>query len=247
MGALPGGCVLSHPPGRVAAWFDVERFRQAGRTVVIRSVDRPTLVLGSTQDAGIVDHAHLRRGGVQLVRRRSGGGAVLIQPGAQVWVDIWVPRDDPLWSVEPRASAVRVGNWWAASLAPIVEPDGVALTVQSGPAPHLGVGDLVCFAGVGAGEVLVGNRKLVGLAQWRSRQGALVHGCAYRVWDASAITQLLLAYSTATHQGGSGPDAAGAALQGRAVGLNEVGAATWTAEHLLAALPDPLTWEILRS
>lgn len=252
MGALSGGGVLSLSSDQVAAWFDVQPFRAAGRRAVVRSVDRPTLVLGSTQDAGIVDVARLRQRGIELVRRRSGGGAVLLQPGAQVWVDLWVPRQDPLWSVEPSQSAARVGGWWAASLAPMVEPVGVALTVRQraardpGAAVGPGGGALVCFAEVGAGEVVAAGRKLVGLAQWRSREGALVHGCAYRSWDAAAIAELVVASPAPLGDGGS---RAGAAreLQGRAVGLNDVAAGTWTAEHLLSTLPDPLTWEILRS
>ena len=35
--------------------------------------------------------------GVAVVRRRSGGGAVLLDPGGVVWVDVVVPRHDPRW------------------------------------------------------------------------------------------------------------------------------------------------------
>jgi hypothetical protein len=44
-------------------------------------------------------------------------------------------------------------------------------------------GDLVCFAGRGPGEVFQSGRKLVGLTQWRSREGALFSSCAYLDWD----------------------------------------------------------------
>ena len=205
-------------------------------------MDRPTLVLGSTQDASIVDRARLQAAGVRLVRRRSGGGAVLLGPRSQVWVDIWLPKGDVWWSAEPRRSAELVGQWWAASL-----PRGLVgpLTVHRGPSVPGPRPDRVCFGGVGAGEVLVAARKLVGLAQWRSREGALVHGCAYRVWDPAAIADLLVA--------GTGPGCPGAgaraqlvaALAGRAVGLEEVRAPGWTADSLLRALPDEGSWEIV--
>ena len=34
---------------------------------------------------------------MDVVRRRSGGGAVLVGAGEQVWVEVWIPRDDALW------------------------------------------------------------------------------------------------------------------------------------------------------
>ena len=237
MGALPGGGVLSVGAAGLAAWFDVDAFRSAGRRVVLRSVTRPVLVLGSTQDAAVADPSRLGAAGVTLVRRRSGGGAVLLLPDAQCWVDVWVPRDDPLWSPEPRRSAERVGEWWAASLPAGIGPGPVHVhrgPMMAGPAGHL-----VCFAGVGAGEVLVGGRKLVGLAQWRSREGALVHGCAYRSWDPDAVAALLA--------GGDDGVRLARDLAGRAVGLEEVGAWGWTVDALLAALPDPASWEVVRS
>lgn len=237
MGALPGGGVLSLRAGQLAAWFDVDAFRTAGRRVVVRAVDRPVLVLGSTQDDVIVDRTRARKASVDVVRRRSGGGAVLLEPGAQCWVDVWVPRDDPLWSPEPRRSAERVGAWWAAS----IDRNGEAgpVSVHRGPAAPGPGGGPVCFGGVGAGEVLVGGRKLVGLAQWRSREGSLVHGCAYRSWDPVGVTSLLVA--------GLLPEGFLAALTGAAIGLEEAGASGWTVDSLLAALPEPASWRVLQS
>ena len=53
------------------------------------------------------------------------------------------------------------------------------------------LGELVCFAGRGPGEVFHGGRKLVGLSQWRSRQGALFSSCAYLHWDPDPLLDLL--------------------------------------------------------
>ena len=55
-------------------------------------VERPALVLGSTQRPDIVDAEACRRAGVEVVRRRSGGGLVLLEPGNVVWFDVVVPR-----------------------------------------------------------------------------------------------------------------------------------------------------------
>lgn len=237
MGALPGGGVLrGDEPGD---WFDVEPLRRAGRRVVVRHVGRLTLVLGSTQPEAVVDKDRLAAMGVALVRRRSGGGAVLLAPGNQVWADVWVPRDDPLWSAEPRRSAELVGEWWAAALAGVPVGAAAPVSVHHGGTVDPGFGDLVCFAGLGAGEVVVAGRKLVGLAQWRSRQGALVHGCAYRRWEPATLAQLLVT--------DGGPGRLLERIADRAVGLDDLGAGAWGEPELLSALPDAATWEVVRA
>ena len=52
-------------------------------------------------------------------------------------------------------------------------------------------GDLVCFAGRGPGEVFQGGRKVVGLSQWRAREGTLFSSCAYLRWDPAPLLALL--------------------------------------------------------
>jgi hypothetical protein len=42
----------------------------------------------------------------------------------------------------------------------------------------------VCFAGTGAGEVLAGGRKVIGISQRRSRNGARFQCALYRHWRA---------------------------------------------------------------
>lgn len=234
MGALPGGGLLSGP-GAVEEWFDVEPFRGAGRRVVVRTVDRRVLVLGSTQPATVVDRARAECSGVTLARRRSGGGAVLLEPGGQVWVDVWVPRGDRLWSDDPRRSAELVGDWWAAALQSCGARDVRVHRSGSVPAPG---SDLVCFAGLGPGEVIVDGAKLVGLAQWRSRQGTLVHGCAYRWWEPAPLTDLL-----AMDDGRRA--ALRVLLEAAALGLDQTDVSRFEARALLGMLPDPESWEVV--
>src|SRR5262245_14287634 len=77
------------------------------RMVHVLEVDRPALVLGSTQPDDVVDRDAARRLGIEVVRRRSGGGAVLLQPAGTVWIDVELPRDDPLWDDD-----VGRASWW---------------------------------------------------------------------------------------------------------------------------------------
>lgn len=153
------------------------------------------MVLGSTQPSDLVAPDAMRERSVEVVRRRGGGGAVYLEPGGQLWVDAWIPRDDVLWSHDVSVAAEWVGQWWIEALAGAgVDVDvGVAdgLSVHTGRSVPGALGDLVCFAGRGPGEVFVDGRKVVGLSQWRSREGALFSSCAYLHWDPAALLDLL--------------------------------------------------------
>jgi len=171
------------------SFFDVEQFRtRTQRFAVIRAVTVPTVVLGSTQPLELVDAARLRARGVELARRRGGGGAVLLAPGEQLWLDAWIPRDDPLWVADVSAAAEWVGAWWTGALAGLGQRGFEAHRGRSVPGAF---GDLVCFAGRGPGELFEGGRKVVGLSQWRAREGALFSSCAYLRWRPASLPALL--------------------------------------------------------
>ncbi len=155
---------------------------------VVREVSRPTLVLGSTQPTELVGRVAMRERQVELARRRGGGGAVYLGPGEQLWVDAWIPRDDPLWVVDVSVAAEWVGAWWMAALAAVGQHGFDVHTGRSVPGE---LGELVCFAGRGPGEVFHGVRKVVGLSQWRAREGALFSSCAYLHWNPPALLALL--------------------------------------------------------
>jgi lipoate---protein ligase len=173
--------------------FDVEQFRaEPRRLAVARDVAGPTLVLGSTQPTDLVGRDAMRERGVQLARRRGGGGAVYLGPGEQLWLDAWIPRDDPLWMVDVSAAAEWVGAWWMEALAAIGPgPEQPGYDVHAGRSVPGELGDLVCFAGRGPGEVFRGASKVVGLSQWRAREGALFSSCAYLRWDPVPMLALM--------------------------------------------------------
>jgi lipoate---protein ligase len=181
---LPGPHGAPHP------LFDVEQFRSLPhRHAVAHRVEQPTVVLGSTQRPEVVDAARATEKGMAVVRRRGGGGAVLLRPGDHLWVEAWIPRDDPLWEADVAVAAEWVGAWWVDALG---TSGGTAdLVVHRGPAvpgPH---GGLVCFSGRGPGEVFEAERKVMGISQWRSREGSLFHTCAYTHWDPDPLIDLL--------------------------------------------------------
>lgn len=186
MGAVPGGRLLNG--AAPSPWFDVGSFRSSPRTVVLRRAGHAALVLGSTQRVTSVDSVHAARAGIEVVRRRSGGGAVLVGPGDPLWVDVWLPRGDPLWHDDVVHAPEWVGEWWASTLR---GAGAGGLAVHRGSSIAVPWSDVICFAGVGPGEVVAGGRKVVGVAQWRCREGALFHSCAYRRWDPRPLVDLI--------------------------------------------------------
>jgi len=175
----------------------------------------PAIVLGSTQDSEVVDAELASHNGVDVVRRSSGGGAVIVAPAAQVWLDVWIPRDDRLWDDDVLRSSWWLGETWVRALEQLGASE---LTVHRGRAIHSDWSDAVCFAGVGPGEVTTGEAKVVGMAQRRTRHGARLHSMALLEWKPACVLALL----------SRGPERAGpdrrtdGALDGVATGVRHI-------------------------
>ena len=135
----------------------------------VLEVTEPAVVLGSTQPDSVLVP------GTPAVRRRSGGGAVLVEPGALVWVDVLVPAGDPLWEVDVGRAFAWLGATWMAAV-------GYGARAHAGPLITTPWSRLVCFAGLGPGEVTVDGAKVVGMAQRRTRAGALFQCAALLEW-----------------------------------------------------------------
>ncbi|HLI15076.1 MAG TPA: hypothetical protein VKV23_03365 [Acidimicrobiales bacterium] len=136
----------------------------------------PGLVLGSSQREADADRQACASAGCSLVRRRSGGGAVLVAPGRQVWLDVYVPRGDPLDERDVVRAAFWLGELWREALRPLVGAGSLAVH-RGGLAPG-SFGRLACFAGLGPGEVTLAGRKVVGISQRRDRAGTWLSSLA---------------------------------------------------------------------
>ena len=167
-------------------------------TIVVGEVTAPALVLGSTQPDTHADPARAVSGGYEIVRRRSGGGSVWLAPGAQVWVDVWLPAGDPWWDDDVARAAVPVGEAWRSALEVVGLGDG--FHVHQGGVESRPWSSLVCFAGIGPGEVLDSDgRKWVGISQRRTRDWIRLQTMAHRRWSPDDAVDGLL--------GHEGPDA----------------------------------------
>jgi lipoate-protein ligase A len=159
-------------------------------------VERPAIVLGSRQHVDVLDTDACRRRHVEIVRRRSGGGAVLLVPGATEWIDVVIPAGDPRWDDDVARSMVRLGERWVAALRDVVDGE---LTVHRGPMVRTQWSELACFAGIAPGEVLLDGAKLVGLSQRRTRRATRFQCAVNRRFDGELLVELLATPPATAH------------------------------------------------
>lgn len=147
----------------------------------------PALVLGSAQPKEHVDLAETERAGVEVARRRSGGGAVLVTESGVLWVDVLLPAGDPLWDDDVGRAALWLGQAWADALGRL----GVGnAAVWKGRMLTTEWSSRVCFAGVAPGEVLLDGKKAVGVSQRRTRHAALFQTAVVLEWRAANLVRL---------------------------------------------------------
>lgn len=112
---------------------------------------------------------------------------MLVGPGELLWIDVFVPAGDRLWDPDVGRATHWLGGAWSAALATA----GIAATWHDGPLVSTPWSALVCFAGLGPGEVRVGGAKVVGISQRRTRAGALFQCAALLRWRPSRLLGLL--------------------------------------------------------
>jgi lipoate-protein ligase A len=170
--------------GEEPARLDASRLRASETAVVVeRELPSALVVLGSSLDRRV------GRGDVPLevVRRRGGGGAVLLEPERAIWIDLWLPRALQR-SDDARGLLDHAGELFAAALDRL----GVG-GLDRYDADDGVVREVACFAGLGHGELVdAQRRKLLGLTAWRCREGALVQAVAYRYRGAELAGLLAL-------------------------------------------------------
>lgn len=141
-------------------------------------VDHPAIVLGSAQHGADIDLARANEVGLNVVTRRSGGGAVYVHPTDCLWLDVVIPRHDDLWTDDVSTSMLWLGDVFAQALSPWIDAE----TFRGPFSPGL-FGRSVCFDSCAPGEVVSGGRKLVGMSQRRGRNGARIQCVLYRAWN----------------------------------------------------------------
>ena len=128
----------------------------------------PTLSLGRNQPArGEYDTAELARRGVGIVRRLTGGRAVL--HAREVTYSVTAPVG---LGATLGAAYGRINELLVTGLRALGAPAEIAAVTAPAPRPSLAP----CFEEPTAGELVLGGRKLVGSAQYREDDALLQHG-----------------------------------------------------------------------
>ena len=115
---------------------------------------------------------------------------MFLEPGEHVWLDIVIPRTDELWVDDVAKSMWWLGEVWVRALADI----GIhGAQVHRGTLLNDTWGDLVCFAGVGPGEVTLSTTgsKVVGISQRRTRDYASFQCTVFHHWAPERFSPLL--------------------------------------------------------
>jgi lipoate-protein ligase A len=135
----------------------------------------PALVLGSAQPEETVDRAACAADGLHVLRRGSGGGAVLCDPGL-LEVDVALPAGHPLLVDDVSESYRFLGAAWLEALEALgVEGRLVAVAeARAVDDDRRAAARLACYAGLSPYEVVdADGAKLVGFCQRRRRGAAL--------------------------------------------------------------------------
>lgn len=149
------------------AWASAGAGRAVFRTY---GWSRPTLSLGRAEPfPGGWDEEAIRRAGIDVVRRPTGGDAVLHDEELTFAVAAALPGP---WGLRPRGFADLVAEALAAALRDAgLEAERTAASTGEPVRP----GAHPCFARTAAGEVRVGRFKVAGIASRFTRGAALSH------------------------------------------------------------------------
>ncbi len=181
--SIQGGWTTRRLSGTVGELHALTPGADAEREVWLMSPTDTALVLGSAQSADVASSHDSK-----VVRRRSGGGAVMVDPHHSVWIDVVINRADPLWDDDVNRAPLWLGQAWRAALASLEAIGGEVLDRYE-PGPW---GQLACFASRGPGEVLIDGAKAVGITQRRTRDTARFQTLVYRRWAPEQLMSRLV-------------------------------------------------------
>ncbi len=145
----------------------------------------PCLSLGYAQPFADVDTGRLEELGWHVVRRPTGGRAILHTD--ELTYSVTGPTDEPRLA----GSVLESYNRLAGALLQAVKSLGLPVEMKEGRQPQPNNSNPVCFEVPSAYEITVQGRKLIGSAQARRKEGVLQHGSLPLTGDLARITRAL--------------------------------------------------------
>jgi lipoate-protein ligase A len=146
--------------------------------------DPPCLSLGYSQPFSDLDQDQLRSSGWDVVRRPTGGRAILHTD--ELTYAVIGPKTDPRLEGGLMQSYRRLSKALSESLKIL----GLPVQVHSGKNPE-SINHPVCFENPSDFEITVEGKKIIGSAQARKKEGILQHGTLPLKGDLTRITQVL--------------------------------------------------------
>ncbi len=155
-------------------------------TLRLYAWDPPCLSLGHAQSFMDVDTSRLESHGWEVVRRMTGGRAILHTD--ELTYSVTGPVDEPRLA----GSILESYNRLAQALLVAVHDLGLPVEMKEGKADSSGQTNPVCFEVPSTYEITVNGKKLIGSAQARRKEGVLQHGSLPLTGDLSRIVQALV-------------------------------------------------------
>jgi len=186
--------LLLTPPAR-GAWnmaVDEALLEAVGRgdslsTLRLYQWQPPCLSLGYAQPFSDVDIPRLKKRGWELVRRLTGGRAILHTD--ELTYAVIAPAHEPRLA----GALLESYNRLAGALLVALRLLGLPVEMQErSAASRAGNINPVCFEVPSSYEITIGGKKLVGSAQARRKEGILQHGSLPLNGDLARITQALV-------------------------------------------------------
>lgn len=204
--------------------------------------ERDGIVLGFSQKETILNPTIRTKGTLPIFHRRAGGTAVLVGPELLA-LDVVLPAAHPLVHTDIVESYRWFGETWVRALHQL----GIATRVVTPQEAHaqrlLAKQDEVrereevlrraCYASNSSYEVVVGQRKIVGLDMIRRRNGSLLQAGILLKWHSERLAQIL--GHTPAEQALLRRE-----LPERAVGLDELVQQTITIQQIILAFEKAL-------
>jgi lipoyl(octanoyl) transferase len=144
------------------------------------------LSLGHAQPFADVDMNRLKQRGWEVVRRATGGRAILHTD--ELTYSVIAPSNEP----RVEGSILESYNRLAQALLLAVKNLKIPVEMKEGKTTEAATPNPVCFEVPSTYEITVNGKKLIGSAQARKKEGVLQHGSLPLIGDLTRICQALV-------------------------------------------------------